>query len=183
MASLSLNDRLLAGVQNMLTKRGHTGQLEPLESKIGHIYATNTAPTVMLFIPTISDGDIEKIKNEQVNYLYFMMEQHKCHHAIVPYAAMASQASEILKTHAVFKVELFLYKHLLFDPTAHALVPPHTMVPVEEVKEELGKLVKPADLARISASDAIVRFYGWKIGSVIRIKRPEGVSYRIVAKE
>ncbi len=172
----TLTDRLLKGVQNMLNKRG-ISELHPLESKIGDVYMTEN---VMLFIPPITDGVIEKIKNEQTHYLYFLMETHNCSHAIVPYSSLAPQASEVLKSHSFYTVELFPYKSLLFDPTVHELVPLHTLLSEQETQFELGK-IKISQLPIISVDDVIVRFYGWKKGGVVRIRRKEGVAYKVIS--
>lgn len=160
----------------MLTKRGK-GELTEVESKIGRVYLI--PGEVILFIPNIgSSNEPDKIKNEQVNYLYFLMETHEVKHAIVPYSSLAPQASEMLHNDAVYRVELFKYRHLLFDPTAHKYTPPHVLVQ----KEELGS-IKVKDLPRILLSDSIVRFYDWKPGSIIRIERPDGIYYRVVIRD
>lgn len=187
-----LAERLLAGVQNMLTKRRWNSTIPPtspypqsklieLESKIGNVYMTqDDEEKVLLFIPSIVDGVLEKVKNEQTHYLYFLMEHHDCSHAIVPYSSLAPQASEVLKSHSFYTVELFPYKSLLFDPTVHKLVPAHTLLSEQEAKFELGN-IKISELPFISDDDVIVRFFSWKKGSVIRIRRDEGVVYRVVS--
>jgi len=173
---MALHELLLAGVQNMVTKRGF-GELSDIESKVGHAYFI--PGEILLFIPGISNGTIDKIKNEQVNYLFFLMETNEIRHAIVPYSALAHQAADILRSHDVYRVELFKYKHLLFDPTAHKKTPPHFRV--TDVPAELPN-IKVCDLPRILNIDPIVRFYDWNLGDVIRIERPDGVYYRVIVE-
>jgi DNA-directed RNA polymerase subunit H (RpoH/RPB5) len=176
----SLQERLLQGVQNMLSKRGQ-GKLSPVESKCGYAYTTEDSK-ILLFIPSIADGEIEKIKNEQVKYLYFLFESYGISHAIVPYSSFAPQAYEIIRSHTFYRVELFKFKHLLFDPTAHKKTPPHNRVPLENIKVELPR-IKVKDLPHILDTDPIVRFYDWSIGDVVRIDRPDGAYYRVVTQE
>jgi DNA-directed RNA polymerase subunit H (RpoH/RPB5) len=171
---MALHELLLKGVQNMVTKRG-LGELSDIKSDIGHAYFI--PGEILLFIPSISNGVIDKIKNEQVNHLFFLMETNEIQHAIVPYSAIAPLAAEILRSHDVYRVELFKYKHLLFDPTVHTKTPPHFRV--SSVSEELPN-IKVCDLPRILHIDPIVRFYDWKIGDVIRIERSDGVYYRVI---
>lgn len=176
--SLPLHERLLKGAQNMLNKRGQK-KLIPIESKIGNAYITEDSK-ILLFIPNIVEGEIEKIKNEQVNYLYLLLQTHNISHAIIPHSSFAPQALELLNNHSFYRVELFKFKHLLFDPTEHKKTPPHTRV--EDIKAELPR-IKLKDLPRILQTDPIVRFYDWSVGDVIRIDRPDGAYYRIVVQE
>ena len=175
-SSENLSEKILFGVQNMFKKRDYS-ELVQIESKIGYAYLNRE--NILLFIPPISNNSIEKIKNEQTHYLYFLMESHECKQAIVPYQAIAPQALENMKSHSAFKIELFEYQKLLFDPTNHEIVPLHVCLTKEEISKELPNM-KVSDLPHILKTDAIIRFYGWEKGNVVRIHRKESLYYRLI---
>lgn len=184
-----LLDRICAGAKNVLNKRGFT-RFSPVSVKIGTaFYAERGDDTkddtkgegVLVYIPNISEGSIDKVKNETVNLLYFLMESRQCTHAILLYQEYAPQAAEIMRTHSVYRVELFQYKYVLFDPTEHEKTPPHQRMTEAEIAQELPK-IKLSQLPTILITDAIVRFYDWKPGDVIRILRSGGPYYRLVTQ-
>ena len=70
-------------------------------------------------------------------------------------------------------VEVFQNAQLLRNVTKHVLVPKHTLVPPGEVHALLRThgLDDTSQLPCILPDDAIVRYYNWPPGSVIRIVR------------
>ena len=174
MSSQPLEIRILKGVQNMIQKRGEKELIE-IESKCGLVAMNDKT---ILFIPPTTDNSIDKIKNEHVNFIVYLLQEHNKQHAIVAHDAIAPQAYEILRTHTVSNIELFMFKHLLFDPTTHVLTPPHTRIKIEDI----GKMFKAEHLPKILTTDPIVRFYGWKVGDVIEIKQTTGYNYRVVCE-
>lgn len=175
----NLCEKIVNGVQNMLSKRGNSNlvRIEP-NSQFGYSYLTDEK--ILLYIPPIIDGVLDKIKNEQTHYLYFLIDKYKCTNAIVPYSAIAPISLDNIKSYEIFQIELFPFEKLLFDPTEHELVPEHYLLKPEEIQIEL-KGISPDNLPRILETDAIVKFYGWKKGGVIRIKRKEGIYYKVIS--
>ena len=171
----SLLSRVIVGVKNMLTKRGET-EFTDLETKIGTSFQTSN---VLVFIPEILNETVTKIKNDTVNYIFFLAESHQLKHILVVYSQITPRALDILTGYQVYEIELFREKMMLFDPTVHKKTPPHLKMTPEEVEAELPG-IHLEHLPSIKETDVIMRFYNWKAGSVIKVIRPDGPSYRLI---
>lgn len=70
-------------------------------------------------------------------------------------------------------IECFRVQELLRNVTHHHLVPVHSVVPANEVLEILGKygLSDRACLPALLTTDPVARYYGWSVGTVVRIAR------------
>lgn len=171
---MTLEARIFKGAQNMISKR-NMDEFKQVETKSG-FFAMNK--DLGLYIPPVIDNVLDKIKNEHVNYIVYLLQEYELSHIIIAYDNIAPQAFEILRTHSVYEIELFYYKFLLYDPTIHVLTPPHTRIKIEDI----GKSFKPCELPKILTTDPIVRFYGWKVGDIIEIKQTTGYNYRVVSE-
>lgn len=171
--------RLIAQVKIRLEKRGKDSSLTPYEVKSGTAYKTSDT---LIFIPEIVSDTISKVKNETLNLIYYVMEGENIHHTILLYDEIAPQASEIVRTHPdVFRIELIQYKFSLFDPTTSRLVPRHEKMTEQQIREELtdskdkeGRKkpsIKLSDIPHLLLTDAIVRYYDWLDGDIIKVIR------------
>lgn len=90
-------------------------------------------------------------------------------------------------------IQVFFDYQLYFNPTFHFLTPKHTKISDEDRRKLLAESkIQPSQLLVISIDDPIVRYYGWKIGNIIRIERTNlvtnqtlvknSISYRIVGR-
>lgn len=179
MSKDNLNERLVQGVKNMLSKREITQEYFEIKADIGHAFQTKD---ILIYIPQIDGQFVSKIKNDIVQLIFSLMTSLRITHAIVLYDQIAPQARGILSDHSVFEIEMFKYKMILFDPTIHEKTPRHILMSREQVEQELPK-IKLKDLPRISESDAIVRFYNWKPDQIVKISRKEGPYYRLISRD
>lgn len=70
------------------------------------------------------------------------------------------------------KIQYFFINNLVFNPTKHSLVPEHRLLKVNEAKEVLNRYNSTRlQLPKISRSDVIAKYYGFRTGDVIEIKR------------
>ena len=168
--------KIVNGIQNMLKKRGIT-EFCDCETKIGTAFISGN--DTLIYIPSFNGDRIVKINNEILLYIFFLAENNGLKNCIIIYNDIAPPANDIIKSHKIFNLELFTYKTMMYDPTAHQKVPRHTKLSDKEVEEEL-KGIKPSELPHILSTDIQVRFNGWKKGNIIRIERSEGPYYRIV---
>jgi len=85
----------------------------------------------------------------------------------------------------------FTYQELMYDPTHHFLYVPHTRLRSKEEKAFFASTkIQASQLPTLLSSDAIVKYHGWPVNSVIRIQRTsivgtlsaESVFYRRVVQ-
>ena len=80
--------------------------------------------------------------------------------------------------------KVFFVDELIANPIGNKMVPKHKLCTKTMVEKLLCKHSITIDaLPKIFLRDPIVRWYGWKIGDVIKITRPNGeLYYRIVVE-
>jgi DNA-directed RNA polymerase subunit H (RpoH/RPB5) len=80
--------------------------------------------------------------------------------------------------------KVFFVDELIVNPIGNKMVPKHKLCTRIMVEKLLCKRSITIDaLPKIFLRDPIVRWYGWKIGDVIKITRPNGeLYYRIVVE-
>lgn len=78
--------------------------------------------------------------------------------------------------------EIFLFDDLMIDLPRHELVLPHVVVSESEVKAHLGAAIRVADLPQLPTSDPIARWFGFPVGTLVRVDNPTMPAYRIVVE-
>lgn len=110
---------------------------------------------------------------------YIQLEK-KINHLIIVYTnAITSAAKKSIRFYINKEIELFKKNDILpFKIIHHKLVPKHEKV----LKLEIEKFVKDVSvLPKLLKNDAVVRYYNFKPGDIIRITRKNGViAYRLV---
>jgi DNA-directed RNA polymerase subunit H (RpoH/RPB5) len=104
-------------------------------------------------------------------------------HGIIVYSNMTPATKKLLlnTTELKLEIETFEAKHLRYNVTKHRLVPVHSKATPEEVADMRTKGINPVKLPVLKLSDRVARFYAFKRGDVIKVKRSTGfVAYRIV---
>jgi DNA-directed RNA polymerase I, II, and III subunit RPABC1 len=86
---------------------------------------------------------------------------------------------EIATNYPYLRIEVFMFEEMLFNPTIHYLVPQHEVLTPDEV-QELASHIDLSKIPWISVEDPIVRYYGYKVGDVLRIHRRNMVLDTIV---
>jgi DNA-directed RNA polymerase I, II, and III subunit RPABC1 len=82
--------------------------------------------------------------------------------------------------------EVFTIDELLIVIIDHNLVPPHYLLSTEEKEEYFSTFNHhPRDMKKILVNDPVARFYGAKVGDLIKIIRPsitsgKDIDYRVV---
>ena len=110
-----------------------------------------------------------------VNDLIESCDDAQCHIILSPNKLSPQAKKEALQG------ELFLFDDLMVDLPRHELVVPHTIVTEEAVKKVLGQTLRVDDLPRLSITDPIARWYGFKRGSIVYIDNPSIKTFRIVS--
>ena len=147
------------------------------------IVATNGKKTIGIFF-----SYMPKFNTERAHEYITMMDDLDIHHGIIVYKdGITSSAKKVIENlpsqslgfEVHLKVELFNENELTFNITKHHLQPKFESLGKDEskaFKKQFG-----VKFPSILTTDPVVRFYGWKSGSVIKITRKTGyVAYRIV---
>lgn len=116
-------------------------------------------------------SDLIKLQEENVNGIIFIKK-----------GKVTSNAKEILSCLTPYRVQIFDIDEVSINITKHCLVPKHSKCSAQETNELFTqyKIKKHYSLPRIYLSDPIVKYYDWKRGDIIKIKRSTGISYRCV---
>ena len=133
-----------------------------------------------------------KIAQSDMNYVHNLMSKKKAQHLIIVANNRAtpkvSSVLGILGHHA----QLFSDDELVFNVTRHQLVPKHICVTGEEREKVIKNYAMLPDgkihldlLPAMFTSDAVAKYYNFKIDDLIRIERPRkdgfiDLSYRVV---
>ena len=81
----------------------------------------------------------------------------------------------------MYLIEHFRDNELLVDITEHKLVPAHQPLSPEDKAALLKRYkLKESQLPRIQKNDPVARYYGLKVGEVIKIIRPSETAGRYV---
>jgi len=159
-------------VKEMLSARGYS-EFEDLGSN--KIKAYKEGDIIIVFFSDSPKLNISILKNYQKE-----LTNEDINHAIIVYNdVITSSAKRAIEQTEKHDIEIFLTSEFQFNITTHNLVPKHSLVKESEKDEILKKQIK--NLPIIIRSDAIVRFYNFKPGDLIRIVRNEDIiAYRRV---
>lgn len=105
-------------------------------------------------------------------------------------APLSSTGNTALADLKSTKWQIFYDSELVYNPTTHIDTPYHELLSPEEAKLKLVELkVDISKLLILRADDAIVRYYGWSAGGIVRIHRddqyisilaPKSINYRVI---
>jgi DNA-directed RNA polymerase subunit H (RpoH/RPB5) len=81
--------------------------------------------------------------------------------------------------------KVFFVDELIANPIGNKMVPKHELCTERMVNKLLRKYSITIDaLPKILLRDPIVRWYGWKVGDVVKVTRPNGeLYYRMVVEQ
>lgn len=117
----------------------------------------------------------DKINIDIFKYYVTLMDKLSIYHAIFVYRKTITPfVKKILQTLQLFNIEIFCQDELTYNVTKHQLVPKHT-------KTRLPSKIGLKNIPKISRTDPVVRFLGFKVGDVVKIERKNGtLGYRVV---
>ena len=74
------------------------------------------------------------------------------------------------------QIEIFYFNQLSYNVVNHCLVPEHSLTTDEERQTILKSVKSPSFLPEIYINDPPVRWYNWKVGDIIKIRRLEPIT-------
>ena len=130
-----------------------------------------------------------KLRLETINKLYHKYQNTDIHHIIIitKYGVTSIVKDAVSKMEINLRVEIFCLPELSFNIIDHKWVPQHIPLSPEEKKNVLdGYSCKESSLPHILVSDPVVKYYGLKRGTLIKIIRKKEtttpyVTYRVVS--
>ena len=172
--------------QLAMTPRGFVDQFgdQPKRNDLTILaeHETDAEDQLFVFLP-----DDDKVGVKTIKQYCEMMKEASVSHAILvvkqgvtPFAKTALQ--EMAST---YLIEHFRDAELLVDVTEHRLVPAHALLSPEDRQALLDRYkLRAEQLPRIQRTDPVARYYGLKVGDVVKIVRPSEtvgryVTYRV----
>ena len=168
--------------QLAMTPRGFVDQFgdQPKRNDLTILaeHETDAEDQLFVFLP-----DDDKVGVKTIKQYCEMMKEASVSHAILvvkqgvtPFAKTALQ--EMAST---YLIEHFRDAELLVDVTAHRLVPAHALLSPEARQALLDRYkLRAEQLPRIQRTDPVARYYGLKVGDVVKIVRPSETAGRYV---
>ena len=168
--------------QLAMTPRGFVDQFgdQPKRNDLTILaeHETDAEDQLFVFLP-----DDDKVGVKTIKQYCEMMKEASVSHAILvvkqgvtPFAKTALQ--EMAST---YLIEHFRDAELLVDVTEHRLVPAHALLSPEDRQALLDRYkLRAEQLPRIQRTDPVARYYGLKVGEVIKIVRPSETAGRYV---
>ena len=168
--------------QLAMTPRGFVDQFgdQPKRNDLTILaeHETDAEDQLFVFLP-----DDDKVGVKTIKQYCEMMKEASVSHAILvvkqgvtPFAKTALQ--EMAST---YLIEHFRDAALLVDVTEHRLVPAHALLSPEDRQALLDRYkLRAEQLPRIQRTDPVARYYGLKVGDVVKIVRPSETAGRYV---
>ena len=168
--------------QLAMTPRGFVDQFgdQPKRNDLTILaeHETDAEDQLFVFLP-----DDDKVGVKTIKQYCEMMKEASVSHAILvvkqgvtPFAKTALQ--EMAST---YLIEHFRDAELLVDVTEHRLVPAHALLSPEDRQALLDRYkLRAEQLPRIQRTDPVARYYGLKVGDVVKIVRPPETAGRYV---
>ena len=168
--------------QLAMTPRGFVDQFgdQPKRNDLTILaeHETDAEDQLFVFLP-----DDDKVGVKTIKQYCEMMKEASVSHAILvvkqgvtPFAKTALQ--EMAST---YLIEHFRDAELLVDATEHRLVPAHALLSPEDRQALLDRYkLRAEQLPRIQRTDPVARYYGLKVGDVVKIVRPSETAGRYV---
>ena len=168
--------------QLAMTPRGFVDQFgdQPKRNDLTILaeHETDAEDQLFVFLP-----DDDKVGVKTIKQYCEMMKEASVSHAILvvkqgvtPFAKTALQ--EMAST---YLIEHFRDAELLVEVTEHRLVPAHALLSPEDRQALLDRYkLRAEQLPRIQRTDPVARYYGLKVGDVVKIVRPSETAGRYV---
>ena len=179
---LKTRSYVVDAAQLAMTPRGFVDQFgdQPKRNDLTILaeHETDAEDQLFVFLP-----DDDKVGVKTIKQYCEMMKEARVRHAILvvqqgvtPFAKTALQ--EMAST---YLIEHFRDAELLVDVTEHRLVPAHALLSPEDRQALLDRYkLRAEQLPRIQRTDPVARYYGLKVGDVVKIVRPSETAGRYV---
>lgn len=132
---------------------------------------------VLIFFITFNKLNID----ESHNIITTMINNNSKHAIIVHFKGLTPVSNKVLCDMHNYEFELFDHKELMYNITKHVLVPLHRLLTFENEEKEIIFKEKFKKICTIQKTDPVAKFYNFKKGDIIEVKRQNGyVAYRIV---
>lgn len=139
-------------------------------------HETDPDDTIFVFLPEEDKVGVKTIKQ----YCELMTEANVTHAILVVKQSITPHAKQALNE-MPYSIEYFRDNELLVDITEHKLVPTHIPLSPEDKAILLKRYkLKESQLPRIQKTDPVARYFGLKVGDVVKIVRPSETAGRYV---
>lgn len=175
-------ERIEKTIEEMLNRRKYKKIVKNTDADIPRIFAVNDRKEKFCVFLRI----IPKLNAEEMQAHVSMMEEMNIPHALLIHHGEPTPAvnNTIVNIKNIGKyIELFNSIDLLYNCTKHELVPLHEKVTKKETDEIISKGFVMKMLPKITCTDPIVKFYGFRPGDLIKITRSDSIIFRVVVKK
>lgn len=142
-------------------------------SALTKLYQKDNGDHVYVYYPEPVKG-AKKLCKRQLHPLATLMKEHSGLKNIIIISELpfSDDALGSLKGLSYYRIEYFQYENLAYNPTKHYLVPRHEPLTRQEAQKFLrDNKLKLNQMPILSVYDPIARYYGFRVGQIIKIHR------------
>ena len=160
----------------MLEARGTpVHRVRMVEALPGEPSTWDVNDTMLVFFCTTQKLNIDRIKT----YIACLDAMHRSYAIIIHSHVITPSTRRLLEHLQRFTVELFSQQELQYNLTRHVLYRPHRKLEGKEL-EVVTSRYATVHMPVLSKDDPVSRFFRFRRGDVIEVRRPCGPFYRVV---
>ncbi len=167
-----MDNRIKNTLKEMMVDRGH----KVISDEGTHLVVEkNDSSQLIIFFSQVAKLNVATLK-EYIKEL----ENNGITHTIIIYNdKVTASVNKVIANVYHLQIELFKAKTLIFNITRHNLYNPHIRLNGQEKQQFVKKY--GIQIPHILRSDPICRYFNFKEGSILKIKRKnDNIAYRIV---
>jgi len=152
--------------------------------RLSHYYERAQPPDVVFVIYLEPSKEGKQVGVAQIREVTGIIPETIRHVILISETSLSYKARGYLNEMTFITFETFTYDELGYNPTKHVLVPKHSVLSPEEARAFLAEnKLRFSQLPFLSRYDPIARYYGMKVGDIVRITRPILYETSIVSSE
>jgi DNA-directed RNA polymerase subunit H (RpoH/RPB5) len=152
---------------------------------ISRVYEKNTEKTLSLFLDANYDESKKREKMISSDYIKSALHKWTSEYSNCKYCILVSPgrlSPDAKRDILIPNLVVLSYDFLMVAIGRHIMVPPHMGLSKEDAKLFLEKRkILPMQLPQLKKTDPVSIYYGFNVGTIVKILRPGGVvHFRIV---
>ena len=144
-----------------------------IRNLLSSVYKNENDEKIFVYYADV-DSSSKQVGKDIISDFIYQLDSHKTKNGIIitPSISLSSDSKKTITSLLTYNIYVFKENEMAYDPTESFLVPEHKALSVEDQRDFLQRNNISIDqLPVILTSDIISRYYGFRNGQIIEIKR------------